>query len=98
MTLQQVEAIVDLLVAIGALVAATATLVWFIADQFKKNRAEFWKGIAALHNTITAKLDDHEKKDDRRFERVTDQIWNIELRNAHRDGEPPPPRPLQPIG
>ena len=78
-TLQQIEAIVVLLSAIGALVVATGTLVWFMADQFKKNRAEFWKGITALHNTITVKLDDHEKKDDRRFDRVTDQIWNIEF-------------------
>ena len=98
MILQQIEAIVVLLSAIGALVVATGTLVWFMADQFKKNRAEFWKGITALHNTITVKLDDHEKKDDRRFERVTDQIWSIEVRNARRDGEPPPPKPLPPVG
>jgi hypothetical protein len=93
MTVQQLEAIVILLGAIGSLVVATGTLVWFMADQFKKNRAEFWKAITSLHNTITTKLDDHEKKDDRRFEKVTDQIWSIEMRNARRDGEEPPPRP-----
>lgn len=96
MTLQQIEATVVLLSAIGALVVATGTLVWFMSDQFKKNRAEFWKGITSLHNTITAQLDDHETKDDIRFEKIRDQIWTIELRDARRHGEPPPPKPMTP--
>lgn len=82
-----------MLTAIGALIVATATLVWFIADQFKKSRAEFWKGITALHNTMTTSLDDHEKRDDQRFDRLTTQVWGLEVRNARRDGELSPPRP-----
>jgi hypothetical protein len=93
---QQLETIIVLLCAIGSLVIATATLVWFMADQFKKSRAEFWKGITALHNTMTEQLDDHENKDDRRFERITDQLFEIQIRNARKDGDPLPPRPSPP--
>jgi hypothetical protein len=97
MTAQQIETIIVLLCAMGSLVVATGTLVWFMADQFKKNRAEFWKGITSLHNTMTARLDDHDKKDDRRFDRMTDELWDIKLRNARKDGDPLPPRPLQQV-
>ena len=93
MTVQELQLVITMLTAIGALIVAVAVLVWFIADQFKKNRAEFWRAISELHNTIAAQIDRHEQKDDVRFDRLTNQIWSIEVRNAHRDGEVVPPRP-----
>ncbi len=88
----QIETLLAVVSAIGALILATATLVWFISEQFKKNREEFWKGISSLHNTITSMLGNHEKEDDRRFERLSDQIHDVERRNARKDGRPPPTR------
>jgi hypothetical protein len=88
------ELVVTLCTAIAALVVATATVVWFMAEQFKKTRAEFWKAISSLHNTVAATIDDHKKEDDRRFERLTDQVWSIAVKTAQRHGEPVPPRPI----
>jgi len=79
---------------LASVATATAAVVWFIADQFKKNRAEFWKGIEALQAALTVKLDQHEREDNRRFEKITEQIWDIELRNARKDGTEPPRRAL----
>jgi predicted tellurium resistance membrane protein TerC len=93
MTLTQIEALVATLTAIGGLIFAIAGLVWFLSEQFKRNRSEFWKAISELHNTIVGKMDTHEKEDDRRFEALTTQIWHIELRNARRDGIEPPRHP-----
>ena len=86
----QIETIIAVVSAIGALLVATSTLVWFISTQFKSAREEFWKGISSLHNTITTMLNNHEKDDDRRFERISDQLLDIERRNARKDGDPMP--------
>jgi hypothetical protein len=95
---QAVEALIAVAGAAGSLVVATATLVWFIADQFKKNRRVFYEGLTALHNAVTSKLDEHEKKDDKRFEMLTSQVFDIQLRNARIDGAMPPKRPIAHAG
>jgi hypothetical protein len=92
-TTQQIEFIITLLAGIGGLLVATASLAWFIAEQFKKTRAEFWTGITNLHNTIMMKIDDHQKEDDHRFDAITRQVWNLEVRFARRDGDASPPYP-----
>ena len=93
MTFQAAELVITLVAAIGALIVATATVVWFMADQFKKNRAEFWKAITALHNSITEKIDDHSKDDDRRFHELQTQIWQMAVENAQQHGRRIPDRP-----
>jgi len=85
-TATQVELVVTLLTAVGALCVAVGTLVWFISDQFKKNRALFWKGLSELHNTIVAKIDDHQKDDNRRFAALQDAVWDLRLHLARRNG------------
>ena len=82
---------------IGTLVVWTGSLVWFVAAQFSANRTLMWKAITQASDKIIAKLEYHERHDDERFEQmskdiasryhtVNNRIWNIELRNAAKDG------------
>ena len=69
------------LTMIGGLIAASAYLTWFIADQFGRNRRLFYRIISR-----------HNKEDDDRFEILDNSIWEIHVRNAMRDGDHPPKR------
>ena len=84
--------ITTLLTGMGSLLVAGGTLAWFIADQFKKNRNEFWRGITELHNTITAQIDDHIKDDKIQFKELGDQIWQVRLAVARGNDEDKPQR------
>ena len=64
---------------IGAVAASSAGLAWFISEQFRRNRQTFYK-VMSVHN----------KEDDDRFESINNQIWQLRLRNARKDGEEPP--------
>src|SRR5579863_1975200 len=71
----------QVLTIIGSIAAATAILTWFMSEQFRKNRATFYR-VISLHN----------REDDANFALLEEQIWNIHLRNARRDGDDPPIR------
>lgn len=91
------EAIIALIAGVFALCASTSTMVWFISAQFSSNRALMWKAITEASKDIINKLEYHERHDDERFDAlskdvatryhtVNNRIWNIELRNAAKDG------------
>lgn len=84
-------------IAVGTLVASTGSLVWFVSAQFSSNRSLMWKAITEASKEIITKLEYHERHDDERFDAiakdvatryhtVNNRIWNIELRNAAKDG------------
>lgn len=86
-----------LIIAVGTLVASTGTLVWFVSAQFSSNRSLMWKAITEASDKIITKLEYHERHDDERFDQmakdvasryntINNRIWNIELRNAAKDG------------
>lgn len=66
---------------IAAVATGTAATVLFLMNEFKKNRTLFYR-IISLHN----------KEDDDRFQMLSDDIWQIHLRNALRDGDAPQER------
>ena len=68
------------------------------ANQFKKNRSEFWRGLTELHNTITAKVDDHAKDDKIQFNDLSNQIWRLRLAVARGNGDETPERHQGPNG
>lgn len=76
--------------AVSVVVAVTASIVgatWWLSDQLRKNRDIFYKQMADYHNQITMKMDNHEKEDDRRFNSLSNNIWQIRMRNAAIDGK-----------
>jgi hypothetical protein len=92
MTAEQLQFIITLLTGMGSLLVAGGTLAWFIQDQFKKNREVFWRAITELHNTVTAKIDDHAKEDKIQFRDLSNEIWRLRLAVAKGNGEEVPHR------
>lgn len=65
----------------GSVMVGTAVTVLFLMNEFRKNRTLFYR-IISLHN----------KEDDDRFQALSDEIWEIHLRNARKDGDKEPKR------
>lgn len=74
--LQQIASIV------AGVVATVATMTWFLAGQFNKMRLY----TEVMFEKIMNKLEYHERHDDQRFGELRDDIWEIRLRNAAKDG------------
>ncbi len=85
---------------VGGLIGTTATTVVYINNAFSKNRQLLYAAIEKVTATVVTKLEYHEQHDDTRFAQMTDRtnlgfkeqsdrIWNIELRNAAKDGTLP---------
>lgn len=87
------EAIILSLGLFGGFIVGCFSLAWFIFSQFSNNRKLLYEAIKEVTSTILAKLEYHERHDDERFialaevdRQTSDRIWNIELRNAAKDG------------
>lgn len=60
------------------------SLSWWFSNQFKGMRNIMYD----VQKSILDKLEYHERHDDKRFADVRDDIWDIRVRNAARDGLP----------
>lgn len=78
---------------LGGFIATCVTLAWFIFSQLSETR----RLIYTQFEKLIVKLEYHEQHDDLRFAQIaekindrfkeqSDRIWNIELRNAAKDG------------
>jgi len=93
-----------ILSAIGiiiTLITAALRLSWVLSIKFEEIRKEFWLALNTASDKIIDKLEYHETHDDTRFETnerrhqaTSDRIWNIELRNAAKDGVLPREYPI----
>jgi hypothetical protein len=95
-----ITAIAAAATAIVTLLASIAILAWWLAKQFQYNRHTFYGTMKQMEVVFIDKLDEHEQRDAHRFEAVNkridelrDDLWEIRVRNAERDGAPKPPRP-----
>ena len=64
----------------GIVTASVLTLLWF-TNELRKNRALFFKIISK-----------HNREDDANFQQLSDAVWTVIARNAHKDGDVLPPR------
>lgn len=91
------EAIILIVTGVFGAICTTSVTVWFVSSQFSDNRKLMYDGLNNVTKTIMDKLEYHEQHDDIRFAQITernnnsfkeqsDRIWNIELRNAAKDG------------
>lgn len=82
-------------IAVGT-VMSVATLAWgasqYFARQFNSTRQLIDNKIEKLELNILNKLEYHEKHDDQRFANLANDVWDIRIRNAARDGIAPPQR------
>lgn len=80
---------------IGSIVWAFWTS-WWLGKQFSTTRNMIWSTSHEVQKNIEAKLEYHEQHDDQRFasikqdiQLVGNDIWDIRVRNAARDGLSP---------
>lgn len=64
---------------------AVATVLW-INKQFSNIKDYVNLKFDKLEETILAKLEYHERHDDTRFSEISNDIWEIRVRNAAIDG------------
>ena len=64
-------------------ISATGGLSWWLSTQFNK-----------LQNFFIKKIDDHEDKDNKRFDELSDDLWvmRVRLAAANVNGDPVSPR------
>lgn len=76
-------------VVVGSIVG-TASIVWvsawWLSKKFSETKESIYKKIDILGDNIIRKLEYHEQHDDERFQEVRNNIWDIRVRNAARDG------------
>lgn len=76
------------LIASGIFAAAVSlmSLVWWLSKQFASTRHLVYDKIDYAMKTILEKLEYHERYDDQRFTSISNDLWDIRVRNAARDG------------
>jgi len=76
---------------ISSVLLAMTTIVgttWALAKQFANTRSSIFEKIDKTESTILTKLEYHERHDDARFSEVRNDIWEIRLQNAVKNGPP----------
>src|SRR6266446_1738201 len=76
--------------AVGIFVGGTVwALAWWLSGQFSGTRSLVYEQLARVEQTIVSKLEYHERHDDTRFADIRNDIWDIRVRNASKDGLAP---------
>lgn len=69
-------------------VGSVWTLAWFLQSKFSALSSKLYDKIERSMQQILDKLEYHEKYDDQRFMAISNDLWDIRVRNAARDGLP----------
>lgn len=65
-----------------AILSAICGSTWFISSKFNDTKSLVYAQVNLAKEAILAKLEYHERHDDKRFEDVYNQLWEIKVRNA----------------
>lgn len=77
--------------SVGVFVGGTVwALAWWLSGQFSGTRAFVYEQLLRVEQGVLSKLEYHEKHDDTRFTRIHNDLWEIRVRNAAKDGLTPP--------
>lgn len=60
---------------------------WWLSRQFNQVKTLIYTETDKVRNLVMAKLEYHEKHDDARFSELKNDIWQMRLINAARDGK-----------
>ena len=61
---------------------------WWLNGQFSSLRRLVFEKTEQIKDALITKLEYHEKHDDARFQGISNDLWDIRVRNAARDGHP----------
>ncbi len=75
----------QLLSTVTGVAAVVWTFAWWLSNKFNSMMSTFSDKIDKVGNMVLDKLDYHEKHDDQRFGQISNDIWDIRVRNAARD-------------
>jgi hypothetical protein len=71
---------------VATIVTTVASLTWWLSGQFSGVRALVHERVDLVEKAILDKLEYHEKHDDMRFSGISNDLWDIRVRNAAKDG------------
>jgi hypothetical protein len=76
-----------LIISITSTTLGTAFwLSWWLSKQFVSTKQLVYERADSLKKFFLEKIEYHEKHDDSRFQEIRNDIWDIRVRNAARDG------------
>ena len=75
---------------IFTIVSAVSSLTWWLSGQFSSVRHMVYERIGLTEKVLVDKLEYHERHDDVRFAGIRNDLWDIRVRNAAKDGLIPP--------
>lgn len=81
-----VETISLAVAVVGGIVIPVFAFWRDIKTKFEKMNEKLAERLEHAVNKIVAKFDEHEKEDNRRFDQIKTDIWEIKLLNAAKDG------------
>lgn len=58
------------------------SLAWWLSSKFTQTHKLIYDQVEKLENHFSSKLDYHEKHDDARFQNISNDLWEIKVRNA----------------
>lgn len=71
-------------------ILGTASIVWmsawWLSKKFSETKSGLYDKIDNLEDNIVKKLEYHEKHDDDRFSQIRNEVWDIRIKNAAREG------------
>ncbi len=92
--MNQIPEVILVGLAVGIFVGGTVwALAWWLSGQFSEIRALVYQQMSQVTSNIITKLEYHEKHDDARFADIRNDLWDIRVRNAAKDGHIPPAAP-----
>jgi len=71
---------------IFTIVSAVSSLTWWLSGQFSGIRHMVYERIGLTEKVLVDKLEYHERHDDVRFTGISNDLWDIRVRNAAKDG------------
>jgi hypothetical protein len=68
------------------MISSIFLLGWRLNNQFRDVRQLVFTQSEKIKEFFLSKLDYHEKHDDERFDKISNDLWLIRIHNAARDG------------
>lgn len=62
--------------------ASVWSLAWWLSGKFSQTHKLIFEQIEKVEKKITEKMEYHEKHDDQRFNALSNDLWEIKMRNA----------------
>lgn len=71
---------------IVTILSAVSSLTWWLSGQFSSVRHLVHERVGLVEKNLIDKLEYHERHDDTRFQGIRNDLWDIRVRNAAKDG------------